>query len=318
MATNQYGVVQKRWLTAFVLSLFFGFFGADRFYLGKAGTAFLKLITFGGLGIWALIDFIMIATKSMPGVEWVNEKDSDKKNALIIFIIALVIGVFFSASAANNKSLTTTNNTEPNQTITTTPSADTATPKEDLSKVAKEYTLSAGYYTAGIDLPSGVTNIIAVSGKGNLSSSNIYNGGINEMFGIDDTSSYYTASFNGLKFSNSTKLSLNSNLVIKLTFTQIDSNFTGRTYDDSAAKNLSSGNYTAGEDFSAGTYKIVAISGTGNLSSSNIYDGGVNEMFGIDDGSGYYNNQFLNAELKDKDTLTVSGGLTIQLIPAKQ
>ena len=317
MATNQYGIVQKRWLTAFVLSLFFGFLGADRFYLGKAGTAVLKLITFGGFGIWALIDFIMIVTKSIPGVEWINGKDSDKKNALIIFIIVLVIGILFSASAANNKKLITTNNTESSSTTTTTPSTDTTTPKEDLSKVANEYNISTGYYTAGIDLPSGVANIIAVSGKGNLSSSNIYSGGINEMFGIDDTSSYYTASFNGLKFPNGTKLSLNSNLVIKLTFTQIDSNFTGRTYDENAAKNLSSGNYTAGEDFAAGIYKIIAVSGTGNLSSSNIYDGGVNEMFGIDDGSGYYNNQFLNAELKDKDTLTVSGGLTIQLIPVK-
>ena len=112
-------------------------------------------------------------------------------------------------------------------------------------------------------------------------------------------------------------LSLNNNLVIKLTYTQVDSNFSGRTYDETLAKILTSGNYTAGKDFPAGVYKIVAVSGTGNLSSSNIYDGGVNEMFGIDNGNGIYNNQFLNAELKDKVTLTISGGLTIQLIPVK-
>ena len=28
--------------------------------MGKAGTGFLQIITFGGLGIWVLIDLIMI------------------------------------------------------------------------------------------------------------------------------------------------------------------------------------------------------------------------------------------------------------------
>lgn len=36
------------------------FLGIDRFYVGKTGSAILKLITFGGCGIWALIDWIKI------------------------------------------------------------------------------------------------------------------------------------------------------------------------------------------------------------------------------------------------------------------
>jgi TM2 domain-containing membrane protein YozV len=36
--------------------------GIDRFYLGYTGLGVLKLITFGGCGIWALIDLIRIAT----------------------------------------------------------------------------------------------------------------------------------------------------------------------------------------------------------------------------------------------------------------
>ena len=230
---------------------------------------------------------------------------------LTVVIVLVIIGAAGSGGKISTSEKTTdvTNKTTTNKVVT-------ETPKEDLSKVATEYTLSAGYYTAGIDLPAGKCNIVAVSGTGNLSSSNMYSGGINEMFGIDD-SDLYTDSFNGLKFPAKTELSVGGDLVIKLTFTAVESNFSGRTYDESAAQTLTDGNYTAGTDFPAGIYKIVAVSGRGNLSSSNIYDGGINEMFGVDDGSGFYVGQFLNVDLGKAVTLEISGGLTIQLTPAK-
>ncbi|WP_406391374.1 TM2 domain-containing protein [Streptomyces sp. NBC_00882] len=93
MATNKYGVLRKKWLTAFGLSLFLGMFGVDRFYLGRVGTGILKLLTLGGFGIWALIDFILITTRNISGIEWVNDGKSDKKTAWILFGVALFIGV---------------------------------------------------------------------------------------------------------------------------------------------------------------------------------------------------------------------------------
>ncbi len=53
-------MTDKRILPAFLLCFFFGVFGAHRFYVGKIGTGLLQLFTLGGLGIWALIDFILI------------------------------------------------------------------------------------------------------------------------------------------------------------------------------------------------------------------------------------------------------------------
>lgn len=50
----------KSFLTTWLLSWLLGGFGADRFYLGKIGTGIAKLLTFGGLGVWWLIDLIMV------------------------------------------------------------------------------------------------------------------------------------------------------------------------------------------------------------------------------------------------------------------
>jgi len=51
---------RHRRLAAALLCFFFGVFGIHRFYVGKVGTGLLMIVTFGGLGIWALIDLIMI------------------------------------------------------------------------------------------------------------------------------------------------------------------------------------------------------------------------------------------------------------------
>ncbi len=52
----------KSQLVALLLALFVGVLGIHRFYLGYTGIGIVQLLTFGGLGIWALIDLILIIT----------------------------------------------------------------------------------------------------------------------------------------------------------------------------------------------------------------------------------------------------------------
>lgn len=54
----------KNWLVTLLLCWFLGVYGAHRFYAGKIGSGVLQLLTLGGLGIWTLIDLIMIIVGS--------------------------------------------------------------------------------------------------------------------------------------------------------------------------------------------------------------------------------------------------------------
>ncbi len=85
----------KSFLVAYLLAQFLGTLGADRFYLGKWVSGILKLITLGGLGIWSLVDVIMLLankTKSADGKALVGYQH-DRKIAFVIFGCMLLLGV---------------------------------------------------------------------------------------------------------------------------------------------------------------------------------------------------------------------------------
>ena len=61
------------WTLTLIMSILFGSLGVDRFIMGHVGLGLLKLFTFGGCGIWWLIDLILIATKHpFEDIEWVE------------------------------------------------------------------------------------------------------------------------------------------------------------------------------------------------------------------------------------------------------
>ncbi len=62
------------WVLTLIMSILFGGLGVDRFIMGQVGLGILKLITFGGCGIWWIIDIILVATKhEFKGIEWIEK-----------------------------------------------------------------------------------------------------------------------------------------------------------------------------------------------------------------------------------------------------
>jgi len=53
---------RNKWITCLLLCWFLGVLGIHRFYTGHTALGVLQLLTLGGCGIWALIDFIIIVS----------------------------------------------------------------------------------------------------------------------------------------------------------------------------------------------------------------------------------------------------------------
>ena len=51
---------ERSWWVALFLSIFLGYLGIDRFYIGRTRSAIVKMVTLGALGVWWLSDIILI------------------------------------------------------------------------------------------------------------------------------------------------------------------------------------------------------------------------------------------------------------------
>jgi len=89
------GESDKSFIGTFLLSWLLGSFGADRFYVGKVGTAIFKLLTLGGFGIWQLVDMILIGFGKFKDKEGrqLQGYEQNKGWAKIVAIFLLILNV---------------------------------------------------------------------------------------------------------------------------------------------------------------------------------------------------------------------------------
>ena len=273
----------------------------------------------GNLLLWILLIFIPpIGIAYM----WIKKKNIETKKKTIYTIISL-LWFFFCLGYAGSENSTENPNDKRNEKQVSDASKNESNKNEDSGKKEEpkkpaepvkehfEIDLSAGNYIGGKDIPVGTYNIVAISGSGNVSSSNMYSGGLNEIMGVENDG-YSQQNFNGLKMDKDVVLSVSSSVVIHLVSEDAQTqNMTARSTVDSTPIDLQAGNYTSGANFPAGTYTVVSTGSSGNVSSSNIYNGGLNEIMGTD---GFGITQFNNVVLPAETTLTISG-TSVQLIP---
>lgn len=237
-------------------------------------------------------------------------KKSKKGTVVIVVGVLVVLGIIGSQMGDDKKPATTQKDN-----ITAQAQVDSAPPEKE--PVLQPFTteLQSGHYTAGIDIPSGTYNVTVVSGNsGNVSSSNLYNGGINAVMG-ESADDIHISEFKNLKLPKGETLSV-SGLTIKIESPEVDpSSVIGRADNTAEEITLSSGNFVAGTDFKAGVYNVELVEGLGNVSSNNMYDGGLNIVIG-DGSDGFSINSFQNVDFKAGIELSVSG-VTIKLTPSK-
>ena len=225
---------------------------------------------------------LMIKLKEKNSAMTINKIDSFHRILSFKSIVAvslLSIGLSFSI-------FTLMSNKEPDPSVVPDEPVIIADNKQDIPNTqAYSTTLTAGHYTVGIDIPSGVYSFYAKSGFGNFMSDD---NAINEIFDSDTIagemiSNYTVDELIDVPLSDGTILTITGTLKVSAGCDEAG-NTSPRNQNISEVE-LGYGMYAAGDDFQAGTYDIVWIEGFGNVITDPFeQSNGINEIFGAKQG----------------------------------
>ncbi len=82
-------VIKSNFYPTFFLALFLGPLGVHRFYTGKVKSGILQLVTFGGGGVWWLVDMVLLLLGRFKDKNGVQMTNANPKLTWPIFLIAL-------------------------------------------------------------------------------------------------------------------------------------------------------------------------------------------------------------------------------------
>ncbi len=207
---NVQGTGGKSFIAVWLLSVFFGFFGVDRFFVGKVGTGLLKLFTLGGFGIWYLIDLILILSGNFRDKqnELLAGYDKHKTVAWIVMGVLILVGAIAPKSSTGNQSAQDTSGGV-TDSQSPTGSGDVTDPVVTVNWYAESYPTFTSKTFRGsgsdvLDLPAGASQgILDVKAKGSsnfsievLDSSNtMVDLAVNEIGSYAGTTAYGLNSF---------------------------------------------------------------------------------------------------------------------------
>ncbi|MDM7855774.1 TM2 domain-containing protein [Cellulomonas alba] len=83
---------EKSFVVTWLLAWLLGGFGIDRFYLGKTFSAVLKLVTFGGLGIWWLVDLVLVLVGAQRDVHG-NQLRGYERYRVLAWVVTVLVTV---------------------------------------------------------------------------------------------------------------------------------------------------------------------------------------------------------------------------------
>ena len=173
-------VSDKSFVVTWLLALLLGMFAADRFYLGKVGTGLVKLFTFGGLGVWVLVDLILVLTGAQRDKQgrMLAGYDQNKKIAWIVSAVVIALSMLISGvNAATNPQDATSaavapvaaadsiETTEPKAVETTAPVEEAAPVEETKAPEPAAPAVPAEYSSALVKATS-YSNVMNMSKEG--------------------------------------------------------------------------------------------------------------------------------------------------------
>nr|MBQ6242234.1 hypothetical protein [Lachnospiraceae bacterium] len=264
---------------------------------------------------WFLVVIVIAFIYRKLGPEEEISKDSAATTASQEHVVSKQSSDNTTAATATEAPTTAVPVTEaPTTTVPVTEAPTTTVPVTEAptEPVQTVYTLSAGSYVVGVDIPAGRFKLTGISGQGNIMSSD-YDGlkGLNSAV-LPDSNGTPTivGIFSSYSISKGAYLYISQTGVIQLDYVSITSPCTGRSYSETPAYELVSGIYTVGEDIEPGAYKAVATSGQGNFIAGDFLEGGANEALGVETNV-LFNKEFSNVILKEGDIVEIT--LTLHL-----